>query len=35
MTRKAIDILKEHYREDLTMDDWQLVKDLKLFLQIQ
>ncbi|CAD8169001.1 unnamed protein product [Paramecium octaurelia] len=34
ITRRAIDILKEHYREDLTLDDWQLVKDLKLFLNI-
>ncbi|CAD8106174.1 unnamed protein product [Paramecium primaurelia] len=34
ITRRAIDILKEHYREELTLDDWQLVKDLKLFLNI-
>ncbi|CAD8159416.1 unnamed protein product [Paramecium octaurelia] len=31
ITRRAIYILKEHYREDITLDDWQLVKDLKLF----
>jgi len=31
MTRRAIDVLKEHYREDLTLEDWGLVKDLKQF----
>lgn len=31
MTRRAIDVLKEHYREDLTLEDWALVKDLKQF----
>lgn len=31
MTRRAIDVLKEHYRDDITLDDWTLVKDLKSF----
>lgn len=28
-TRKSIDALKEYYRDELTMDDWKLVKVLK------
>ena len=27
--RKSIDALKEYYRNELTMDDWKLVKALK------
>ncbi|CAK73907.1 unnamed protein product (macronuclear) [Paramecium tetraurelia] len=34
ITRRAILILKEHYREDITLDDWQLIQDQKLFLNI-
>lgn len=28
-TRKSIDTLKQFYRDDMTMDDWKLVKQLK------
>jgi len=29
LTRRSIDALKEHCREEMTMDDWHLVKQLK------
>lgn len=29
ITRRSIDSLKQHFRDDLTMDDWKLVKLLK------
>ena len=29
ITRKSIDTLKEFYRDEMTMDDWKLVKMLK------
>ena len=32
INRKAIDVLKEHYRNDLSIDDWELVMQLKEFL---
>ena len=32
INRRAIDILKEHFRNELTLDDWELVKQLKEFL---
>lgn len=34
MTREAIDILKEHYRDSLIDDDWKLVKHLKAVFKI-
>ena len=29
ITRRSIDTLKDHYRDELTMEDWKLVKILK------
>jgi len=29
ITRKSIDALKDHFRDELSMDDWKLVKMLK------
>lgn len=29
LTRKSIDALKDHFREELKMEDWKLVKMLK------
>lgn len=29
ITRRSIDALKEHFRNDLSMEDWKLVKILK------
>lgn len=34
LTRESIDILKEYFREDLTPDDWKLVKTLKKYYGI-
>ncbi|KAF6986808.1 hypothetical protein CFC21_004528 [Triticum aestivum] len=34
ITRRSIDLLKENYRDDLTMDDWKLVMKLKKILSI-
>ena len=34
ITRRSIDCLKEFYRDELTMDDWKLVKLLKTKYQI-
>jgi len=35
MTRKSIDTLKEFFRDEMTMDDWKLVKALKLKYKIE
>ncbi|WCJ43373.1 eukaryotic translation initiation factor 2 (eIF-2) family protein [Euphorbia peplus] len=35
ITRNSIDILKANYRDDLSLDDWRLVKKLKTILNIQ
>lgn len=35
VTRRSIDLLKENYRDDLSMDDWKLVVKLKKILSIQ
>ncbi|KAJ1264371.1 hypothetical protein BS78_09G258100 [Paspalum vaginatum] len=35
ISRRSIDILKENYREDLSVDDWRLVVKLKTILKIQ
>ena len=34
-TRKSIDALKEYFRNDLTMEDWKLVKLLKTKYKIE
>ena len=34
LTRHSIDMLKKHFKEDLTLEEWQLVKDLKTFFAI-
>jgi translation initiation factor 5B len=34
ITRRSIDLLKENYRDDLSMDDWKLVVKLKSILKI-
>ena len=34
ITRRSIDSLKEHFRDELTMDDWKLVKMLKMKYKI-
>jgi len=34
-TRKSIDALKEYFRDELTMDDWKLVKLLKTKYKIE
>ncbi|CAL4902424.1 unnamed protein product [Urochloa decumbens] len=35
ISRRSIDILKQNYREDLSMEDWKLVVKLKTILKIQ
>ncbi len=35
MSRKAIDLLKEHFRDQLTTEDWRLVVKLKAMFQIE
>ncbi|KAK3137826.1 hypothetical protein QOZ80_5AG0360980 [Eleusine coracana subsp. coracana] len=35
ISRRSIDILKQNYRDDLSMDDWKLVVKLKTILKIQ
>ncbi|KAF8405903.1 hypothetical protein HHK36_007981 [Tetracentron sinense] len=35
ITRKSIDILKDNYREDLSMEEWRLVAKLKTLFKIQ
>jgi len=35
LTRKSIDVLKEHFREDLDRDDWILVVKLKKLFGIE
>ena len=35
VTRRSIDALKDHFREELTNEDWQLVKQLKKFYKIE
>lgn len=35
LTRKSIDSLKTYYRESMTMDDWRLVKNLKVMYKIE
>ncbi|KAF0926688.1 hypothetical protein E2562_027125 [Oryza meyeriana var. granulata] len=34
ITRRSIDLLKDNYRDDLSMDDWKLVVKLKSILKI-
>ncbi len=34
LTRNSIDILKDHFRKDLTKSDWDLVRTLKTFFEI-
>ncbi|KAG6556163.1 hypothetical protein Mapa_002104 [Marchantia paleacea] len=34
ITRKSIDLLKENYRDDLTMEDWRLLVKLKKLFEI-
>jgi hypothetical protein len=34
-TRKSIDALKEFYRDEMTMDDWKLIKALKAKFNIE
>lgn len=34
LTRRSIDMLKEHYRNDATKDDWTLVIELKKYFNI-
>lgn len=34
-TRKSIDALKEFYRDEMTMDDWKLIKALKTKYNIE
>ena len=34
ITRESIDVCKEHFRDDLTKNDWQLVVQLKRLLDI-
>lgn len=34
-TRKSIDALKEFYRDEMTMDDWKLIKALKAKYNIE
>ncbi|XP_062180637.1 eukaryotic translation initiation factor 5B-like [Phragmites australis] len=35
ISRRSIDILKQNYREDLSMDDWKLVLKLKTIFKVQ
>ena len=35
ISRKSIDLLKEHFRDDLSKDDWRLVVKLKSIFEIQ
>lgn len=35
ITRKSIDALKEYFRDEMTMDDWKLVKQLKTKYKIE
>ena len=35
LNRQVIDILKQHFREDLTNDDWRLIVKIKSILKIQ
>jgi len=35
ITRKSIDTLKEFFRDEMTMDDWKLVKALKAKYKIE
>lgn len=35
ITRKSIDSLKQYYRDQMTMDDWKLVKQLKSVYKIE
>jgi len=35
ITRRSIDSLKEYYRDEMSMDDWKLVKALKAKYQIE
>jgi translation initiation factor 5B len=35
LNRQAIDLLKQHFREDLTNDDWRLIVKIKSILKIQ
>lgn len=34
ISRKSIDLLKEHFRDDLSKDDWRLVVKLKSIFEI-
>jgi translation initiation factor 5B len=34
ISRRSIDCLKEHYREEVTKDEWQLVIELKKYFGI-
>lgn len=34
ISRKSIDLLKEHFRDDMTKDDWRLVVKLKAMFDI-
>jgi len=35
ITRRSIDSLKEYFRDDMTMEDWKLVKALKAKYHIE
>lgn len=35
ISRRSIDCLKEHYRDDVSKEEWQLVIELKKYLHIQ
>ncbi|KAK4788329.1 hypothetical protein SAY86_019648 [Trapa natans] len=35
ISRRSIDVLKENYREDLSLEDWKLVRKLKNLFKIQ
>lgn len=34
LSRKSIDTLKEFFRNDVSMDEWRLIKDLKPMFDI-
>ena len=34
ISRKSIDLLKEHFRDDMSKDDWRLVVKLKSMFDI-